>query len=90
MGRFVPFALYQAAVPAEVFPAGDHVRVPPRLRLRAIDVIEEKQQGMIAFSLSTPSIYGSYNSTGLFRPQIDGSPAHCSLFAALLSKLTDD
>jgi hypothetical protein len=45
------------------------------------DVIEEKQQGTITFSLSTPSIYGSCNSTGLFRLQIDGSSAHCSLFA---------
>jgi hypothetical protein len=44
-------------------------------------VIKEKQQGLIAFSLSTPRIYRSYNSTGLFRLQIDGSPAHCSLFA---------
>jgi hypothetical protein len=43
-------------------------------------VIEEKQQGMIAFSLSNPRIYGSYNSTSFFRFQIDGSPAHCSLF----------
>jgi hypothetical protein len=44
-------------------------------------VIEEKQQGMITFSLSTPRIYGSYDSTSLFRFQIGGSPAYCSLVA---------
>jgi hypothetical protein len=30
-------------------------------------VIEEEQQGMVAFSLSSPGIYGSYDRTSLFR-----------------------
>jgi hypothetical protein len=44
-------------------------------------VIEEEQQGMIAFSPSSARIYGSYDSTSFFRLQIDGRPAHCSLVA---------
>jgi hypothetical protein len=36
---------------------------------------------MVAFSLSSPRIYGSYDRTSLFRLQIDGSPAYCSLVA---------
>jgi nitroimidazol reductase NimA-like FMN-containing flavoprotein (pyridoxamine 5'-phosphate oxidase superfamily) len=44
-------------------------------------VIEEEQQGMVAFSLSTPRINRSYDSASLFRFQIDGSPAYCSLVA---------
>jgi hypothetical protein len=57
-------------------------------------VIEEEQQGMVTFSLSTPRIHGSYDSTSLFRFQIDGSPAYCSLVAngknaAVLSRPRD-
>jgi hypothetical protein len=84
MGRFVPFALCQAVVPAEVFPAGDHDRVLPRLHLRARRCYRGKatrHDRVLSLSLSTPRIYGSYNSTSLFRLQIDGSPAHCSLVA---------
>jgi hypothetical protein len=36
---------------------------------------------MVTFSPSTPMINGSYDSTSLFRFQIECNPAHCSLVA---------
>jgi hypothetical protein len=81
MGRFVPFALCQVAVPAGSFqPEVTNAYCQDFAHARA-GVIEEKQQRMITFSLSSLRIYGTYDRTSLFRFQIDGSPAYCSLVA---------